>query len=172
MPELEKMTKLEERRIASDVWRKKVIDIQTQLFTAQASLALGTQFLYRVDKREDSTGKEIRSRPVLVTDQYEIEDYISKRFDPSTSEYYFIATDKPDGRAIDSLLDRALGKPTSQEEDEQEATQLGVIAYPVTDGQMLAGDGMPLLVETTTQGVTLDTSPLEASASAEGGEGV
>jgi len=61
--------------------------------------------LYKI--HTDSKG--MKSKPELVTSQKEIEDYLAGETD-ANSDYYFITTERPDNRALDSLFDRTFGK--------------------------------------------------------------
>jgi len=76
-----------------------------KIMNSQLSLAQGVSFLYRIDKDEKGNNE----KPELVVSQTEIEEYLRGDFDYSKS-YYYITTEKPDNRAIDSLLDRVHGK--------------------------------------------------------------
>ena len=61
--------------------------------------------LYKIEKDDDGNHK----KPILITSQEEIERYLAGDYDES-EEYYYITTEKPDNKAIDSLLDRTFGK--------------------------------------------------------------
>lgn len=74
-----------------------------QLLNAQIALATGTSYLY---ERDDFGGSH------LVTDQATIEAYLRGE----RPAYFFVTTDKPDNRAIDSLMDRAYGKAASSDD--------------------------------------------------------
>ena len=78
-----------------------------RLFNAQMSLAEGTSFLYRQDK--DDKGKKLPA--VQVTDPGEIKAFIDGEHQDDKSSYYYIATERPDNRSIDSMFDRSFGKP-------------------------------------------------------------
>jgi len=88
-----------------------------------------------------------------VSDTLEIEEYIQGKYDKLEKEYYFIATDKPDGKAIDSLLDRAIGKAQGVEEDREDIAELGVIAYPVTDAPEVEQTDGNILLDADTRGL-------------------
>lgn len=144
---IDTITELEKRRLARERVRERVFGVQDQLLNAQISVALGTSYLYRVDIDDDGN----RKRPVQVVDENEIQSYISGLFSHDKQrEYYYIHTEKPDVRAIDSLLDRGLGKATSVDESGQDEQQQGVILYPTGDMDELIsqkGGGDNLLVE-------------------------
>jgi hypothetical protein len=73
------------------------------LVSAQLSLALGVAHLYR---RKGGGSFE------LVTDADEIGRFLNEEVD--REPYRYVAAVPPDNRAIDSLLNRGLGKPTDQ----------------------------------------------------------
>lgn len=93
--------KEEARRRFIDRVDKKV----DELFNAQYSLAVGVHLLFKTAK--DDNGKDLPA--VQVTDPEEIKAYIDG--DTDTNLYYFIAAQKPDNKAITSMLDRAWGRP-------------------------------------------------------------
>lgn len=73
---------------------------------AQMNLAMGVQMLYKITT--DKKGN--RSKPELITDQPTIEAYLADELGDEENEYYFITTERPDNRALDSLFDRSFGK--------------------------------------------------------------
>lgn len=100
-----------------------VIEQVRPLFMSQLQLAKGCTYVYRVTIGERGG----RSDPELVTDQDELyeaiqsidrgagygevaEDSGGDDRERITYRYYFLTTKSPDNKAIDSLLDRALGK--------------------------------------------------------------
>lgn len=99
---------------------QRVMTIANPLFNAQASLALGASFLYRIDKYEIKKAGgviEYAKKPaVIVTDPNEIKDYIDHiaqggGYDEDDEcEYYYIHTVKPDNQALDSMLNRTFGR--------------------------------------------------------------
>lgn len=99
---------------------QRVMGKANNLFNAQASIALGTSYLFRVDKYEVKIGKgetEFRKKPaVIVTDPNEIKDYVDfvanggVYNEEDETEYYYIHTAKPDNNAIDSMLNRTFGR--------------------------------------------------------------
>lgn len=108
--------------IAKRRFVRRVTDMTDILVNAQASLAVGQQFLFRIDKElavGPKGGKAYRpKRPVVVTDPEEIMDYIQGSIvegdarddgDPGSS-YYYLTTREPNNQALDSLLNRALGR--------------------------------------------------------------
>lgn len=106
-----------------EAFQQLVLQNLRPLFDAQLSLAKGVSHVYRV-----SIGpRGGRSDPELVTDQDELheaiqaihsgggygdvaEDTGGEEGEAITHRYYFLTTKPPDGRSIDSLIDRIFGK--------------------------------------------------------------
>ena len=105
---------LERDRVA-EAMRQRVYKLAGKLMNAQSSLALGIAHLYRIDEIKKGN-KTTRSKPILITSQSEIENYLENSdegqpwVDEDSKAYYFITTVKPDNQAINSLLDRSFGK--------------------------------------------------------------
>jgi len=112
-----------EREAALKAFRDMVIEQVNPLFIAQLQLAKGCTYVYRVTVG----ARGGRTDPVLVTDQDElfeaiqsidsnagygevVEDEGGEDGESLTHRYYFLTTKAPDNKALDSLLDRALGK--------------------------------------------------------------
>jgi len=70
------------------------------------SLAQGVTYLFKI--HTDSKGN--KGKPELVDSQYEISAYLNGEYEGEPDDYYFITTERPDNKAIDSMLDRAFGK--------------------------------------------------------------
>lgn len=104
---------LERERVLAQV-QLRIMRSANSLFNASKSLAVGTQLLYRVD----TNAKGVRSKPIFVTDESEVEAYVdslnvageSSLNDRNT--YYFITTKEPNELSIKNLMDRAFGRPT------------------------------------------------------------
>lgn len=100
------------------------LKMQSRINAAQATLATGQTFLFRIDKKKIVGPKGGVSyenqKPVLVTSQLEIEEYltvlaenggdISDDQDPEAA-YYFLTTKEPNNEAIKDILNRVHGKP-------------------------------------------------------------
>lgn len=90
------------------------------LFNAQLSTALGSTYVYRIERTKvDNKTKE---EHILVTDPEEIKMFLDEHEGSSGSidgEYYYITTKAPDNVAINSLLNRAMGTPTQTIETTQ-----------------------------------------------------
>lgn len=93
------------KRVAKKELVNRIIKSKDNLLNAQMNLAQGVQMLYRIEKDEDGKQK----KPELVIDQLEIEGYLAGEYE-GQGDYYFITTERPDNRALDSLLDRAFDK--------------------------------------------------------------
>jgi len=100
-------------------FRQKAMRAAGVLFNRQLKLAEGHMFLYKIEKEVligPKGGKKIvPKKPVRVVDEWEIEQYLNGLTDDGDisepeDTYYYITTEKGDNRALDSLLDRALGK--------------------------------------------------------------
>jgi DNA-directed RNA polymerase beta' subunit len=99
-----------DEKIAKEELRQRVLKNVDTLMESQLSLARGVSYIYRIDEVEEN-GKK-RKEKVLVTNPEEIRDALDKieSGDYEDGEYYYITTEKPDNRALDSLLDRVFGK--------------------------------------------------------------
>lgn len=76
--------------------------------------AFGVNYVYRIDEEKSSKGNVVSRKHVLVTDPHEIQDaldQISNTSQYGEEKYYYVTTEKPDFKAGESLLNRALGKP-------------------------------------------------------------
>ena len=102
------------------------------LLNAQLQLAQGVSFLYKIHTNK----KGIRSKPELITSRLEIEEYLDGKYENDKEDYYFISTDKPDGRAIDSLLDRVFGRATTRSEIKSEIDALFVDFEDLSDEEL------------------------------------
>ncbi|MCK5615203.1 hypothetical protein KAR91_75770 [Candidatus Pacearchaeota archaeon] len=105
----ERKTFLQEKRDVEKAYQKSVMKLAGKLLKHQAQLAQGCSYLYRIDK--DAKGN--KKKPELVTSTTEIEDHpVGNVDDPEA--YYYITTERPDNRAIDSMMDRTFGKATQK----------------------------------------------------------
>lgn len=97
------------KRIVEEEIKQRVLRSANKLINAQMSLAQGVQMLYVIEKTERGANK----KPRLITDQTIIEKFLAGELDNEPDEYYFITTERPDNRALDSLFDRIFGKAVS-----------------------------------------------------------
>lgn len=119
-----------EKQAALERFQERVRSVVDPLFDYQLTLARGQTFLYRIDKEEIGKGKYRKLKPVLVTNQQEIENYLEGLVEEGDMEddtdpaaaYYFLTTKEPSNFAIDSLLDRTFGKAAYAEPIETKLT--------------------------------------------------
>ncbi len=105
---------LERDAVAKAIQQQIMAKAET-LVRAAMIPAMGTNFIYRIDKKKNKKGDVIFEKNVLVTDPWEIQLALDQIAEGGTAngydnEYYFISSEKPDFRAVQMLLDRALGK--------------------------------------------------------------
>lgn len=94
-----------EKRIVTDGMKKRVMKAANKLLDAQMTLAQGIQMLYVIKTIDDK-----KQKPEIITDAKTIESFLAGELDNEDDEYYFITTERPDNRALDSLFDRTFGK--------------------------------------------------------------
>lgn len=123
---------IEKERVLSEV-RQRIMKRADRILDSQMILANGQQFLYKIEKEWVNTGAPDKNgqkkgfwrpkKPELVTAEWEIRNYIDNLAendgvftldDPNdqSATYYFITTKEPNNQAIDSMFNRAFGKPT------------------------------------------------------------
>ena len=103
--------------LASDVedeFKQRIAFSAHKLMNAQMSLALGTQFLYKRVQTWEEGKKEPVYKHVLVNDPTEIRQFLDDPMMTNGEDYYYISTKEPDQKAIDSMLDRLLGKASTR----------------------------------------------------------
>ncbi len=105
-PKGSKSQKTIEREIALKELRDRVVRSYSSLLNSQMAIAHGLTFLYVI--RTNKKGQ--RSKPELVKSQATIEAFLADELDNDDEEYFFMSTERPDNKAIDSLLDRTFGK--------------------------------------------------------------
>lgn len=94
------------RAAVKQAFEDRVAANADRLFNFQMTLAQGVTYLFKT--HTDKDGK--RSKPELVDSEVEIASYLNGEYEDSEDDYYFITTERPDNKAIDSMLDRAFGK--------------------------------------------------------------
>lgn len=103
---------LEKSRIERAI-KGRIMRSADALINSQMGLAKGLTYLYVIKtnrwKDKDGKWKSKRQKPRLVKDQPTIEAYLADEL-TGDDDYYFLSTDKPDNKALDSLMDRAFGK--------------------------------------------------------------
>lgn len=101
-----------EQKAVADAFNQRVMIAADALFNAQLKLATGSQKIFRIDETE--VDGKIKRTHELVTDADEIKELLDEHGGGDgevDGNYYYFQTVMPDNRAIDSLLNRALGKP-------------------------------------------------------------
>jgi len=113
IPKGTKLDKTIKKEHAEAYIRDRVIKGLAKLVNAQLSLADGLQMLYKIDtiEKKGRNGQIYieKSKPILVTNQTEIENYLAGDYD-KVKEYYFLTTKQPDNKAITDLFDRVFGR--------------------------------------------------------------
>lgn len=104
-----------EREAARKAYEQMVLENLRPLFQRQLLLANGVNYVYRIDRHERK-GQPVRIEHVLLESPSEIADALdlimNEDFqDPHETGFYYVTTKAPEGRAIDSMLDRSIGKP-------------------------------------------------------------
>ena len=107
---------------AQDALRIKILKSTDKLYQSQMALASGCSFLYCVT----TSKKGIKSKPELITSQAVIEKFLQGTLNEKDSqEFHFITTEKPDTRAIDSMMDRVFGKAPQSLDVTSDGEKLG-----------------------------------------------
>lgn len=119
-----------EQREVKKQFDQRVLRLTNSLINAQATLALGQTFLFKIEKEWVKTGEKKNGeengywknkKPVQVQGEDEIVSYLENladkangdvedRNDPSET-YYYLTAKEPNNMAIDSLHNRVHGKP-------------------------------------------------------------
>lgn len=103
---------LEQQKVA-EAFNQRVMAKADALFNAQLTLAIGSIKVFRIDEIEAENGKKKREH-IHVTDAVEIKRLLDEHDGANglvEGVYYYFTDVLPDNRAIDSMLNRALGKP-------------------------------------------------------------
>lgn len=105
-----------ERQAVLHAFNQRVMAKADALFNAQLQLAVGSMKVFRVDEIPDDKGK-VRREHVHVTDADEIKGLLDEHDGGNgivDGVYYYFSDVLPDNKAIDSLMNRAFGKPTEK----------------------------------------------------------
>lgn len=102
------------KREALKEFKRRVRKNIDKLFNSQMSLAQGCSYLFCI--RTIKKGKESKRITEKVEDPETIKAYLDGDLDGNEDEWYFISTDKPDNKAIDSMLDRVFGRAVQRNE--------------------------------------------------------
>lgn len=98
-------------RAVQEAFNQRVLEHADELFNAQLKLAVGSQRVFRIDEVRD--GRTVKREHVLVTSPKEIKDLLDSRDGDDgefNGKYYYFQDVPPDNRALESLLNRTLGK--------------------------------------------------------------
>lgn len=120
-----------ERHKVLEAMRQRIMKKADLLTDKQLSLAVGQQFLYKIEKEWVSLGSDKKGnkkgyyknkRPKLVTEEWEIRGYLENLVDVANGDveddkdegatYYYITVKEPSNPALDSMLDRTFGRAT------------------------------------------------------------
>lgn len=99
-----------EKREALAEYKRRTRKNIGKLFNAQMGLANGCSFLFCIKTKGKKRITEKVTSPAII------KQYLDGSLEDSKDEYYYISTEKPDNKAIDSLLDRAFGRATQNVE--------------------------------------------------------
>lgn len=91
------------------------------LLQAQSSLARGLQYVYQIVDTKDDRGKVLKREHIQIKDPDQIAhalDVMEGFVDAEDGEYFYLTAEKPDVRAIDSMIDRTFGKATQMIEND------------------------------------------------------
>lgn len=102
-----------ERIAVNAAFNQRVMAHADRLFHAQLSLAVGSQQVFRIDEVKGDDGKPKRVHE-LVTNPDEIKKLLDEHDGCDgvvDGNYYYLSNVLPDNRALDSMLNRGLGKP-------------------------------------------------------------
>lgn len=125
---------LEQQKIL-EAFNQRVMAKADALFNAQLTLAVGSMKVFRIDETRD--GNKVKREHVHVTDADEIKALLDEHDGaPGVVDgvYYYFTDVSPDNRAIDSMLNRALGKP--KETVEHQNPDGSPLLAPVADALM------------------------------------
>lgn len=95
--------------------KQRIMQKADELLNAQMTIACGMSFVYRIVKDEEG---KIR-KTEMVTNPEEILEFMKEHHGaPGTIDdsYYYITTSRPEQSAIDSMFNRAFGRPTEMVE--------------------------------------------------------
>lgn len=107
-----------EKQAVQAAFNQRVLTQADALFNAQFALAVGSIQVFRVDEEEDDKGK-IKRVHTLVTDPDEIKKVLDETDGGAGTvgeHYYFVNSVSPQNIAVESMLNRALGKPVEKTE--------------------------------------------------------
>lgn len=101
------------KEVIEDEVNRRIGHHAHKLLNAQLSLALGTQHVYKVNVKTNKKG-ETERKHTLVTDPEEIREILDNPAKTEGNDYFVITTKSPSETAINSALDRLLGKASTK----------------------------------------------------------
>lgn len=93
--------------------KSRILKNIDDLVNAQLSLAKGQFYMYEIKMR--NVGGRRRPEHILVKDPKRIKAFLDGELE---GEYHYITAKSPDNKAIEALLDRALGKATTDKQND------------------------------------------------------
>lgn len=101
-------------------YEQTMVDALWSITRAQLIVALGSHMIFRIDTIYEGK-KKIRKKPVRVTEEWEITDFVDKLVNgelgnQEEDSYYFATAIDPNTSAITDILDRLNGKATAKTE--------------------------------------------------------
>lgn len=102
-----------EKQKVLEAFNQRVMAKADALFNAQLTLAIGSMKVFRIDETEVENGKKKREH-VHVTNADEIRRLLDEHDGAAgvvDGVYYYFTDVLPDNRAIDSMMNRAFGRP-------------------------------------------------------------
>lgn len=118
-----------QRRIAEEAFKSRVATNVDRLFNSQLDLAVGEKYL--MVKRVEGEGKNRKTWVEVVTDIETIKQYIdddgASLNEEAGEDFYYMTTKPANNQALDSLMNRAFGKP--KESIELDATISGEVTF-------------------------------------------
>lgn len=99
-----------DREAALRRFRDRVAKVVDPIFNSQYSLAVGEQYLMKVETI--GTGAKARKETTIVEDPQTIIDFLNEELNQiGDDEWYYMTTKPANNMALDSLMNRAFGKP-------------------------------------------------------------
>lgn len=98
-----------EMKVARKAFNERVYKNTDKLFNSQLDLAVGEKYLMVITTV--GKGAKARRETTIVDNPDTIRRYLDGEIEDSEDEYYFMTTKPANNPAIDSMLNRAYGKP-------------------------------------------------------------
>ena len=132
-------------------FRERVQLHADHLFNAQYDLAVGEKYL--MVRRRIGSGDKVKYKTEVVTDVEVIKEYIDNPeiLNKSGDDYYYFTTRAPSNQALDSLLDRGLGKPTTKIEIEGGFFKADKLIIEVADDRAIEPERDIIEIESETE---------------------